>query len=142
MPQLRTTRHIAGDRPLTMQDLYRHQETSIGAINDFDFRDRLYEVPYGALVRTGFDNLITCGRSAAGEGWAWDVLRVIPPAVLTGQAAGIAAAQAIDGETPIYAIPLPPLQRALQDTGVLLHFEDSWVPEDRRSVKAVNPQHF
>ena len=131
MPQLRTTRHIDGDATLTMDDLYRHQETSVGAICDFDNRDRLFEVPFGALVRHGFDNLITCGRCAAAEGWCWDVLRVIPPAVLTGQAAGIAAAQAIDAQTPIFDTPLAPLQKALADTGVIIHFDDAWVPADR-----------
>ena len=142
MAQLRTTRHIDGDRPLTMKDLYQHQETSIGAICDFDYRDRLYEVPFGALVRTGFDNLITCGRSAAAEGWAWDALRVIPPAVLTGQAAGIAAAQAVENGCAIHAVPLPPLQKALQDTGVLIHFDDAWVPAESKGEHAVTEGHM
>ena len=136
MPQLRTTRRIQGDYVLSMQDLYKHQETSIGAICDFDYRDRLFEVPFGTLVKTGFDNLITCGRSAAAEGWAWDVLRVIPPAVLTGQAAGVAAAQAVSGNTPIYALPIAPLQKALSDTGVMIHFDDSLIPENPENFQA------
>ena len=94
IPQLRTARRIRGNATLTGEDCYRHCDTSIGTICDFEFRDRLYEVPYGVLVKDGFDNLITCGRSASASGWGWDVLRVIPPAVLTGQAAGIAAALA------------------------------------------------
>lgn len=142
MPQLRTTRHIQGDRTLTMDDLYRHQEDSIGAICDFDYRDRLFEVPFGTLVRTGFDNLITCGRSAAAEGWAWDVLRVIPPAVLTGQAAGIAASQAISAGCPIHALPFVPLQQALCDTGVLIHFDDSWVPDSSHDIRAETEGHM
>ena len=116
--------------------LYRHEETSIGAICDFDNRDSLYEVPYGALVCHGFDNLITCGRCAAAEGWAWDVLRVIPPAVLTGQAAGTAAAQAIDSTVPIFDLPVGPLQQALAATGVIIHFDDAWVPGTGTSERA------
>lgn len=142
MAQLRTTRHIHGDATLSMADLYRHQNTSIGAICDFDYRDRLFEVPFGALVRTGFDNLITCGRSASAEGWAWDVLRVIPPAVLTGQAAGIAAAQAVESGIPIYALPIQPLQQAIADAGVLLHFDDAWIPRDGKSEHAVTEGHM
>lgn len=129
MAQLRTTRHIVGNEALTMKHLYSHSDTSIGAICDFEIRDRLYEVPYGAIVNAPFDNLLTCGRCAAAEGWAWDVLRVIPPAVLTGQAAGIAAAQSIDRAVPVSDLPVRPLQKALADTGVLIHFDDSWVPE-------------
>lgn len=136
MAQLRTTRHIRGKQSLTEADLYRHQPDSIGAICDFDRRDSLYEVPYGALVCEGFDNLITCGRSAAAEGWAWNVLRVIPPAVLTGQAAGIAAAQAAEGGYDISALPLGPLQQALADTGVIIHFDDAWVPAGKAAEDA------
>ena len=64
-------------------------------MNDFEHRNFLYEIPYRTLVRKGYDNLITAGRSASGEGYAWDIVRVIPPAILTGQAAGCAAAQAL-----------------------------------------------
>lgn len=129
--QLRTTRHIDGDATLTMDDLYRHQETSIGAICDFDHRDRLFEVPFGALVKHGFDNLLTCGRSASASGWGWDVLRVIPPAVLTGQAAGIAAALALDEQKPVHDAPVSAIQKVLADTGVIIHFDDAWVPADQ-----------
>lgn len=135
IPQLRTARRILGDRTLTMEDCYRHHDDSIGAICDFDHRDRLFEVPYGTLVRTGFDNLITCGRSASGEGWGWDVLRVIPPAILTGQAAGIAAVQSLQSGTSLPALPVEPLQSALAQTGVIIHFDDSWVPKDLREAQ-------
>lgn len=142
MPQLRTTCHIDGDATLSMDDLYRHQPTSVGAICDFDYRDRLFEVPFGTLVRRGFDNLITCGRSAAAKGWAWDVLRVIPPAVLTGQAAGVAAAQALDANVPIWDTPIAPLQKTLADTGVLIHFDDAWIPAHREDAHAVTEGHL
>lgn len=128
MAQLRTARRIDGDSTLKGRDVYHHCSTSIGVICDFDHQDRLFEVPYGTLVRTGFDNLITCGRSASGEGWGWDVLRVIPPAVLTGQAAGIAAAQALSSHTPLPSLPVEILQSALKKTGVIIHFDDAWLP--------------
>ena len=130
MPQLRTSRRIDGDQTLRGEDVYRHFENSIGAICDFDHRDRLYEVPYGTLVRKGYDNLITCGRSASASGWGWDVLRVIPPAVLTGQAAGIAAAKSIETNVPLPDLDVGPLQDALKNTGVIIHFDDNWVPEN------------
>ena len=125
-----------------MGDLYKHQADSIGAICDFDYRDRLFEVPFGTLVRTGFDNLITCGRSAAAEGWAWDVLRVIPPAVLTGQTAGIAAAQAISAGYPIHALPSAPFQQELSVTGVLIHFDDRWIPDSSDDIRAETEGHM
>lgn len=142
MPQLRTSRRIDGDVTFTETLVYQHRADSIGAICDFDYRDRLYEVPYGTLVRSGFSNLITCGRSASASGWGWDVLRVIPPAVLTGQAAGIAAAMANETGAPIAQVPLAPLQKALADTGVLIHFDDAWVPEEKKDAHGASEGHI
>ncbi|MBR5545806.1 MAG: FAD-dependent oxidoreductase [Clostridia bacterium] len=142
MPQFRTSRRIDGDETLDGADEYRHFETSIGAICDFERRDILYEVPYGTLVKNGFDNLITCGRSASASGWGWDVLRVIPPAVLTGQAAGIAAAMSLDSGAPLPELPVKPLQDALSETGVIIHFEDAWVPKDKSGENAALSDHI
>lgn len=130
MPQFRTTRHIAGDYTLQAEDAYRHFEDSIAAICDFDRRDYLYEVPYRTLVKTGFPNLITAGRCAAAAGYAWDVLRVIPPAILTGQAAGTACAVAIDDNTDISRVDIRRLQKILEEQNVLIHFDDALVPNE------------
>lgn len=129
MPQFRTTRHIDGNYTLKESDAYRHFSDSVGAISDFDRRDYLYEIPFGTMVRDGFCNIITAGRSAAGEGYAWDVLRVIPPAIISGQAAGVACAQAIDDNRPVYGIDISRLQKTLASQNVLIHFDDELIPK-------------
>ena len=129
MAQFRTTRRIDGDYTLTVADQYRHFDDSIGAICDFDQRDFLYEVPYRVLTHKSYDNIITAGRSAAGDGYAWDVLRVIPPAILTGQAAGLAVAMALDGKQAITDICVPTLQQKLAATKVIIHFDDALIPK-------------
>lgn len=128
MPQFRTTRRIDGDYTLTTDDVYKHFEDSVGAICDFDQRDYLYEIPFRTLVKTGFDNLITAGRCASGEGYAWDVLRVIPPAIITGQVAGIACSLAIDANEKIYNVDIKKLQQILQSQDVMIHFDDRLIP--------------
>ena len=129
MCQLRTTRHIDGEYTLKMGDCFRHFDDSVTAVNDFDERDLLFEVPYRTLYHRGFDNLLTAGRCASGEGYAWDILRVIPPAIVTGQAAGLAACQALDSGRGVDEIDVEALQKTLADQNVLLHFDDSWIPE-------------
>ncbi len=129
MCQFRTTRRIDGDYVMQESDTYRHFEDSIGAICDFDRRDFLYEIPYRALVTSKAANVITCGRTAAGDGYAWDVIRVIPPAIITGQAAGLACAQAIDQAADITEIDIRALQIALAERQVTIHFDDADVPE-------------
>ena len=130
MPQLRTTCHLNGDAVFSADNAYKHFDDSIAAICDFDRRDYLYEVPYGVLVKTGYDNIITAGRTASAEGYGWDVLRVIPPAIITGQAAGCAAVQAISDGDPIYDIDIKKLQNTLESQDVMIHFDDSLIPDE------------
>lgn len=132
MPQFREIRHIDGDYTLKTEDAYKHFEDSIAAICDFDRRDYLYEVPYRTMIKTGFPNLITAGRTAAADGYAWDVLRVIPPAILTGQAAGIASAMAIDAQSDICKINITELQQKLKVQNVMIHFDDALVPQQEQ----------
>lgn len=131
MPNFRTTCHLDGDYTFRFEDCYRHFDDSVCAINSFDHRDHLFEVPYRTLVRTGYDNMITAGRSASADGFGWDILRVIPPAILTGQAAGEAAVISLRSGAPIYAVDVPTLQSRLEEANVMIHFPDSYLPEDK-----------
>ena len=129
MCQFRTTRRIDGEYVLQESDAYVHFADSVGAICDFDRRDYLYEIPYRTLVHPKATNLITCGRTVAGDGYGWDVLRVIPPAIISGQAAGLAAAHAIEEGVHIAKVDMPRLQQALEDCNVRIHFDDGDVPD-------------
>ncbi len=134
MPQFRTTCHIVGGHSLKVADCYRHFHDSICAINDFEHRDHLFEVPLRTLVRNDYPNILTAGRSADGTGYGWDVLRVIPPAILTGQAAGEAACLAIRTNTAAATVDIRTLQNKLEKENVMIHFPDEYVPEDRTVV--------
>lgn len=134
MPQFRTTAHIKGDYSLAVRDAYRHFDDSVCAINDFEHRDHLWEVPLRALTRRDFPNIITAGRSADGTGYGWDLLRVIPPAILTGQAAGEAASLAIKTGTGVADVDIRALQAKLEKENVMIHFPDSYVPEDKAVI--------
>ena len=134
MPQFRTTAHIKGDYSLKVADAYRHFDDSICAINDFEHRDHLFEVPLRTLTRKDFPNIITAGRSADGTGYGWDLLRVIPPAILTGQAAAEAATLALKDSTAIADVNIRALQSKLEKENVMIHFPDSYIPEDRTVI--------
>lgn len=143
MPQFRTTRHIDGDYTFTTDDEYKHFDDSVGAICDFDRSDFLYEIPYRTITKKGFPNVITAGRIASGEGYGWDILRVIPPAIISAQAAGIACSIAIDDNSEIAEIDIKKLQKILESQNVLIHFDDKLVPEDKEnSGKRVETGHI
>lgn len=129
MCQFRTVRRMDADYVMQTTDAYRHFDDSIAAISDFDRRDYLYEVPYRTLVRSEFPNVITAGRSAAADGYMWDALRVIPPAILTGQAAGLAVSHAIDEGADIAKVNVPKLQEVLVSQNAFVHFDDADVPK-------------
>ncbi len=136
MPNFRTTCRIDGDYTLLESDAYKHFDDSICAINDFERRDFLYEVPLRCLTKKGWPNLITAGRSASADGYGWDVLRVIPPAILTGQAAAEAAALAIESNTPIAEVDIAVLQSRLEnDDNIMIHFPDELIPEDTSVIE-------
>jgi len=128
MCNFRTTRRIVGEYTLKESDVYRHFDDSVGAINDFDRRDFLFEIPYGTLVSKQAANIITCGRTVSGDGFAWDVLRVIPPAIISGQAAGFACSQALNENKNICNINVEAIQQKLADANVTIHFDDCDVP--------------
>ena len=135
MPQLRTTRHLVGDATLTTDDKYRHQADSIATIPDFSDPTVLYEVPWRTLVRTGFPNLVAVGRCASATGYAWDILRVIPPAILTGQAAGTAAAIALAGacQPDLPSIDVAAVQRVLEANDSPAHIDETLLSDQRKS---------
>lgn len=60
-----------------------------------------YEIPYGCIVPRGIDNLTVAGRPISVDHAIHSSMRVMPPAVSVGQAAGLAAALAAEkGCTP------------------------------------------
>ena len=94
------------------------------------------------MVREGFDNVIAVGRCISAEGYAWDVVRVIPPAILTGQAAGAAVSQAIDVHQAITAIDVSQLQHRLASENVVIHFDDSLVPAAEAPIEYADIGHI
>ena len=134
MPQFRTTCHIKADYSFKVTDAYRHFDDSVCAINDFAHRYHLYEIPLRCLCRRDYPNIITAGRSADGTGFGWDLIRVIPPAILTGQAAGEAACLALRTGCAVADVDIKALQKKLEKENVMIHFPDEYVPEDRTVI--------
>ena len=60
-----------------------------------------------------------------------DLLRVIPPAILTGQVTGLVAAMALDDGCDVADVNIRELQRRLELANVPIHFDDALIPADR-----------
>lgn len=117
MAQLRTTRRLAGAYELTEDDQGRRFDDSVALVTDFVHKGRVYEVPFRTLYSPQCENIITAGRTISSSGWAWDVTRVIPSAIATGQAAGIAAMLCASLGTGMQHLDIPRLQGMLARQG-------------------------
>lgn len=122
MAEVRTSRRIVGAYTLVPEDIFKHSDASIGAINDWRHAGPLYEVPYGCLYSPDLKNIYNAGRCISSADDAWEITRVIPVSALTGQAAGTAAAMLIDSDTTTAGVDVPALQEKLSAAGVMIHF--------------------
>jgi hypothetical protein len=77
-------------------------------------------IPYGALVPLNLDGLLACGRHVSCDANSHGFMREIPQCWLTGQAAGAAAALAVQAGVQPRAVDVPALQQALLAQGAYL----------------------
>ncbi len=77
-------------------------------------------VPYGSLVPRSLDGMLACGRHISCDANSHGFMREIPQCWLTGQAAGVAAALAVNAGVEPRHVDIPALQKALRAQGVFL----------------------
>ena len=120
--QYRTTRRICGNYLLDEIDRDAHHEDSIGCAHTHKYGGFSLEFPYRSLVVSGYKNMITAGRTISSSMNVRGLTRLIAPSAMTGEAAGTAAAMAIEKKLDINNIPVSQLQSRLVAAGGILHF--------------------
>ena len=83
-----------------------------------------YSIPYGCLVTKKVPNLATAGRSISADHVAMSATRIQGTAMLTGQAAGIAASMALAAGCAMSDVDVTVLQNKLTKAGVFLDLPD------------------
>ncbi|MBQ7335327.1 MAG: FAD-dependent oxidoreductase [Clostridia bacterium] len=119
MPQFRTVRHIVGKSTFEGTEDGVVCVDSIGATGDFRCAGTHYTIPYSTLYHPDFPNLLAAGRIISATGEGWEITRVIPDCALTGEAAGVAAALAVQRGGDVTALPYDRLRAKLEQNGVL-----------------------
>jgi len=111
---IRETRRIVGDcSPAKADwDAATMFEDHIGFAYDGQ------SLPYGSLAAQKVDNLLVGGRCISHERDILGPIRLIPACMVSGQAAGTAAALAADSGTTTRALDLKALQARLKNDGV------------------------
>lgn len=79
-----------------------------------------FQIPYGALLPKGVDNVIASGRCISCASDLIDRVRLIPVCVVTGHAAGVAGALAAKGGVAPKDVPVKEIQKTLLAQGAYL----------------------
>jgi hypothetical protein len=127
----RDSRKIDGRYALTEQDVRGEArfEDSIGIFPEFidgygllvlPTTGRYFQVPYGILVPRDVDNLLVAGRCVAGDRVSHAATRSQMCCTVTGQAAGVAAAQSVKDVVSTGEVDVGRVQAALEGQGVRL----------------------
>ncbi len=133
----RESRMIDGEYLLTQDDLlaFTHFDDGIAACNyDIDIHNpegggtshhffpkgKFYTIPYRCLIPKDAENLLTAGRCISVSHEAQASCRIMPTVTTLGQAAGTAAALALEGECGVREVDTELLRRVLSDAGAFL----------------------
>jgi hypothetical protein len=112
---VRQTRLLRGEVIVTRADLRTGNrcEDSIG-------RSRALHIPYRALLPRSIDGLLVAGRCYSATPQAQALSREIAPCFVMGQAAGVAAALAVEAGVAPRGVDVAKLQDALRAQGAIL----------------------
>lgn len=130
MPQFRKIYGIDAEYVLDSGENNRFFEDSIGLVADWRKAGPVWEIPYRTLIPAKkIGAFLAAGRCTGAKNDAWEVTRVIPPAAMTGQVAGLAAALSIRSGVEPYELDVKKLQAELASGySFPLHLEDIGLP--------------
>jgi ribulose 1,5-bisphosphate synthetase/thiazole synthase len=111
---VRETRRIVGGCSPTLREAL---DGTCADVVAKPYAKRRMSIPYGSLVPQELDGLLVAGRCMSAEQDAMVQLRLIPVCLATGQAAGTAAALAVDAGVAPRDLDVSSLQRALTGQG-------------------------
>ena len=134
---IRESRHIRGDYRLTAEDLLDSkvpEDSILLAANSVDVHGRFgptsneyvpikgdyYGVPYRSLLPIGVEQLLLAGRCVSADSTAAGAIRVMPPCMGMGQAAGTAAALAVKEGCTVRQVDAQKLRKILKERGAYL----------------------
>jgi hypothetical protein len=114
------SRRLVGLYVLRREDMDRPFDDAIGITGHWTRYGARYWIPYRSLVVREVDNLLAAGRCISVDHRTHHATKEIPACMVTGQAAGTAAALAVQTGNGPKAIDVAALQNALRLDGAIL----------------------
>ena len=79
-----------------------------------------YYIPLSCLISRNIDNLVTAGKSLSADKYAFAAVRVMPPCIAMGEAAGVVCALAAERNIKPGEVPYQDVQHVLLKNGAYL----------------------
>ncbi|MBQ2241248.1 MAG: FAD-dependent oxidoreductase [Clostridia bacterium] len=135
---IRETRHIKGIRTLCVDDVLGcvvPEDSIMLAANSVDVHGKYgpksneyitipagkcYGIPYGTMIPPAFSNLAVAGRPISADCESAGAIRVMPPCMGIGQAAGTAVAMSVLEGTDLRTLNVNALREKLRAANVML----------------------
>ncbi|HET6615740.1 MAG TPA: FAD-dependent oxidoreductase [Dehalococcoidia bacterium] len=114
------SRRLDGAYTLARDDVGKPFDDAIAITGHWTKYSAVYQIPYRSLLPKRTSNLLVAGRCISVDHRVHHATKEIPPAFATGEAAGIAAAQALRAGCAVQDVDVASLQAALRRVGVLL----------------------
>jgi hypothetical protein len=118
-PQLgvRITRILKGLNEIRVADLKAKTQFAdvVGVGGSSGGTHHEWQIPYGALVPVKVDNVLASGRCVNTDMWMADLVRLIPNCFVTGHAAGVAAAVAVQDRCRPRDVEVAKVQKILKE---------------------------
>ncbi len=110
--------------PIDFWDPVGRSVDGYSGVEEENAKTPFYEIPYRCLYNPDISNLLFAGRCISATHIAAASLRVMAIASVTGQAAGLAAAQAAEGGLSVGAVDTDRLRRELRKGGVAVSLDE------------------
>lgn len=119
---VRASRLIRTDYTLDMAETNARKafDDAIGMSGDDTFTRGAFQIPYRTLLPAGMENLLVAGRAIGVSPNVIDRVRLIPVCMVTGEAAGAAAALSVKARCTPRQLDVVALRRHLSEAGVCL----------------------
>ena len=131
---IRESRRIVGKTVLSLDDVRnstKFDDRIAVCANSIDIHQKVgvsytahnnenYYIPLSCLISKNVSNLLTAGKSLSADKYAFAAVRVMPPCIAMGQAAGITASLAALNNIPVADVPYKKEQRLLTENGAYL----------------------
>jgi hypothetical protein len=126
---VRESRKIRGEYTLTGEEVRSEARfsDSVGIFPEFldsygvviiPTTGRYFQLPYGVLVPQGVENLLAAGRCVSGDRMAFAATRQMMCCCVSGQAAGVAAAESVKEGVSCRKVDVSMVQKTLKKQGV------------------------